>query len=194
MEMSKDLYLQDLEKAAKVVCNGGIILYPTDTIWGIGCDATNTKAIERIFRLKKRADAKAMISLVGSLNSLRKHVETVPLRALDEMKKTQSPLTIIYDQPKGLNDKLKATDGSAAFRIPALEFTRELCMRIDAPLVSTSANTSDKPSPSCFNEIEDDIMKGVDYICMYGRELSEPKTPSRIVKISNDNKMTVIRE
>lgn len=194
MNIVVESYQSDLENAVKVIGRGGVILYPTDTIWGLGCDATNDEAIERIFDLKERSDSKALISLVDSIETLQNWVEVLPSLALQEMKSARRPLTIIYDNPKGLSKKLMADDGSAAFRIPTLDFTQELCRRIGVPLVSTSANISGAPSPASFQEIDDKIIKNVDYVCLFGREKATKGLPSRILKINNDNKFKVIRE
>lgn len=188
MEKSKDL-----EKALDVLRSGGIILYPTDTIWGLGCDATNEKAVERLFKIKKRPDSKAMISLVESMESLSKWVEPIPEGALKELRKDgQRPLTIIYDSPAGISSLLKAEDGSAGFRITNHEFSNNLCKKLGRPLVSTSANFSGKASPSCFDEIDEEIKKGVDYACQTGRD-TFCSVPSRIVKVSEDG-IIIIRE
>ena len=184
---------EDLKKALEVLRGGGLILYPTDTIWGIGCDATNDHAVESLFRLKHRPDSKAMISLVDSLCSLKKWVESVPHKALCEIENASRPLTIIYDRPTGISEKLKAEDGSAAFRIPVFSFTRMLCKECGFPLVSSSANVSGKPSPATFREIDEEIINGVDYVCSTGRETSGVRA-SRILKITDNEKLTIIRE
>lgn len=184
---------KDLNSALEVLCGGGIILYPTDTIWGIGCDATNTQAVSRLYEMKGRPTSKAMISLVDSLDSLRSWVDKVPEKAEEEINLADRPLTVIYDSPRGISEMLKSEDGSSAFRIVSLNYTAELCSRLGKPLVSTSANLTGKPSPRTFREIEDKILRQVDYICQYGRTLYGDK-PSRIVKISDGGLVTIIRE
>lgn len=184
----------DLEKAVKTLMAGGVILYPTDTIWGIGCDATDETAVKRLFEIKNRPDSKAMISLVDSIESLKIWVENIPQIALDLIEKSDRPLTVIYDSPRDLNRRLIADDGSAAFRIPyTSRFTIELCRRLGKPLVSTSANVSGKNSPHFFSEIDPALIEKADYCCRSGRNQIDIK-PSRIVKVSGDNNVTVIRE
>lgn len=183
---------QDIHKALTALRSGGIILYPTDTIWGIGCDATDTEAVQKIFNLKCRCPGKAMISLTDSLHTLEKWVESIPPAAEEAIKNAREPLTVIYPRPIGISDLLKAEDGSAAFRICGLEFTRELIRRLGHPLVSTSANISSEPSPAEFSLISKDVKEGVDYIVEHGRELS-PSKPSRILKVNDSGDITVIR-
>ncbi|MCH5213633.1 MAG: threonylcarbamoyl-AMP synthase [Muribaculaceae bacterium] len=185
--------VNDLRKAAEVVEGGGIILYPTDTIWGIGCDSTNEEAIERIFAIKRRPDSKAMISLCDSSETLRRFVETVHPAAEEEMARSERPVTIIYERPKRISEKLKAGDGSAAFRIPRNPFTQELCALLGKPLVSTSANFSGETAPTTFSEISEEIKKAVDYVCTSGRD-TIGAAASRIVKISDKGEKTIIRE
>lgn len=183
---------KDLEKATAVLKKGGVILYPTDTIWGLGCDATNAAAVARLFEIKHRPGAKAMISLVPSLDALEYWVGKVPEVALNEMNAATRPLTVIYPNPRGIADALVADDSSAAFRIPSLEFTRNLCRLLGKPLVSTSPNISGKEAPGSFKGIDDEIKSRVDYICDFGRDLP-PSEPSRIIKVSRDNEISVIR-
>lgn len=185
---------EDLTKAVDVLKNGGIILYPTDTIWGIGCDATNDAAVKRLFELKSRPEAKAMISLVDSKNTLLEYLSFFPVEADQELSYTQRPLTVIFDQPRGISSMLTAEDGSAAFRIPQNEYTGELCRLLGHPLVSTSANISGKKSPRFYSEIEKDLIESVNYICRYGRDDNSVKEPSRIIKITDKGVVTVIRD
>ena len=189
-----DSWQDDLQQAADILRKGGVILYPTDTIWGIGCDATNDEAVERVFRIKQRADSKAMISLVDSIQSLNQWVKVIPVAAKNEIERAERPLTIIYEHPEGISEALKAQDGSAAFRITSAEFTQELCRLLGKPLVSTSANVSGKPSPESFYEIDEDLKEAVDYVCNYGRNSSKAVKPSRIIKISDENAISIIRE
>lgn len=183
---------EDIEKALSVLRKGGIILYPTDTVWGIGCDATDAEAVERIFRLKKRADSKAMLMLVGSEGQLQSYVETIPEAAWQLIDAAVNPLTIIYDRPRHIAPTLLAPDGSAGFRITGEKFSSALCCRLLHPLVSTSANISGKPSPHIFVEISDEIVKGVDYVVEYGRDMA-PATPSNIIKVRDNNIIEVLR-
>lgn len=184
---------EDLKRAVETLKEGGIILYPTDTIWGLGCDATDDRAVKRLFDIKRRPDAKAMISLVSSLEMLKEYVGIVPEEAKEEIAAAQRPVTVIYDHPRLISSLLVANDGSAAFRIPRLEFARELCGRLGHPVVSTSANISGQKAPAVFDEILSEIKDKADYICEFGRK-AVPSSPSRIVKITDCGVTTVIRE
>lgn len=184
---------ESLEKALKVLKEGGIILYPTDTIWGIGCDATDTRAVERIYKLKKRADAKAMLMLVGSEGQLQQYVKEVPDIAWQLIDVAVNPLTIIYDNPVNISAALLAEDGSAGFRITNEYFSRSLCQRLKHPIVSTSANISGKSSPKGFIDIDQEIIDGVDYVVEVRRDESSNPNPSNIIKVGNDSVIKVIR-
>lgn len=183
----------DLRKALETLRNGGIILYPTDTIWGIGCDASNKDAVEKIFRLKRRADSKSMLSLVGSAAQLDRSVREVPEAAEMLIEAAVNPLTIIYDNPVGLAPNLLAEDGSAGIRITSEPFSKALCERLRRPVVSTSANISGRPAPSCFREISKEIIDGVDYVVEYSRNNSSRCMPSNIIKVSDSGIVKVIR-
>lgn len=187
-------YISELHNAAEVVKRGGIILYPTDTVWGIGCDATDAEAVAKIYELKRRADSKSMLSLVASPEMLSEWVETVPEAAAEMVRDSDRPLTIIYDTPTGIAGNLLADDGSLGIRIAADEFCRALCRECGVPVVSTSANISGRPTPRFFCEIEDEIKKNVDYIVDYRRDDLSSVPPSKIVKITDDGQITVIRE
>lgn len=182
----------DIENAVKTLQEGGLLLYPTDTVWGLGCDATNVLAVKKLYELKQRPCAKAMISLVDSIASLSQWVETIPSVAIEEMENAASPLTIIYDSPVGIAESLRAEDGSAAFRIPQFDFTKVLCRRFGNPIVSTSANISEMPTPKVFKEIDPALIEAVDYVCVSGRDM-EPSVPSRILKITDKGERFVIR-
>lgn len=183
---------EDFDKALEVVRNGGVILYPTDTIWGIGCDAANEKAVARIYEIKRRADSKSMLSLVGSDAMLQNAVRNVPDAAWQLIDAAVNPLTIIYDTPSGIAPNLKAEDGSAGFRITSEPFSKNLCMRLRHPLVSTSANISGHPAPKTFAEIDREIIDAVDYVVEYGRNSSCDR-PSNIIKVTDSNVIKVIR-
>ena len=185
-------FLIDIERAVEALKEGKIILYPTDTIWGLGCDATNEGAVERLFELKARPSSKAMLSLVDSLETLNKWVKKVPDKAVEMMATIDEPLTIIYDSPQGIAPALKAEDGSAAFRIPKNEFTQEVCRRLGRPLVSTSPNISGGKSPACFAEIDPAIIGKADYVCKSHR-YARCASPSRILKITDSGALTAIR-
>lgn len=184
---------ESLGKALDVLRRGGIILYPTDTIWGIGCDATNSEAVGRIFELKRRADAKSMLMLVGSEGQLHQFVEYIPEVAWELMDVAVHPLTLIYDRPRGVAPELLAADGSAGFRVTREPFSAELCQRLRHPLVSTSANISGRPAPAFFDEITEEIINGVDYVVEYGRTNKTNPSPSNIIKITDSAVITIIR-
>lgn len=183
---------EDLNKALDILHKGGIILYPTDTIWGIGCDATNPEAVAKIYKLKQREDSKSMLSLVGSDAMLQQYVRDIPEVAWQLVETAVKPLTIIYDEPVGIAPNLRAEDGSAGFRITAEEFSKALCTRLRRPLVSTSANISGKKAPATFSEISADILNGVDYVCEHGRDYPGGKG-SNIIKLTNSGVVTIIR-
>lgn len=184
---------QDIDKALQTLRAGGIIVYPTDTIWGIGCDATDAKAVEKIYKLKKRADSKAMIMLVGSDGQLRQFVKDVPDVAWQLIDAAVNPLTLIYDEPQGVAENLLAPNGSAGFRITSDPFCSELCRRLRHPIVSTSANISGQKAPKCFDDISEEILDGADYVVEWRREEKSNPGPSNIIKITNSSVVTIIR-
>lgn len=191
--MTKDT-ITDLESAVAILKAGGVILYPTDTVWGIGCDATRQEAVERIYRIKRRIDSKAMISLVSDTAMLERWVEDIPETALQLADVAVRPLTIIYDHPRGLAPGLLAADGSAAIRIASDEFCQSLCRRLRRPVVSTSANISGKPAPGSFAGIEAEIKEAVDYVATSGRHAAESDNrPSSVVKISDGGIIKILR-
>lgn len=174
--------------------NGGIILYPTDTIWGIGCDATNEEAVKRIFQLKQREDTKSMLVLMDNPAKLQTYISEVPDIAWDLIELTDKPLTIIYDGAKNLAPNLIAEDGSIGIRITDEAFSKELCRRFGKPIVSTSANISGNPSPSNFFEIDDEIKNAVDYIVEFRRKDRSKAAPSGIIKLEKDGSIRIIRK
>ena len=183
----------DIIKACAVLSAGGTILYPTDTIWGIGCDATNEKAVQRVYELKRRSDNKAMLVLLDSDAKLDRYVSDVPDIAWDLIRLADKPLTIIYSNAKNLAPNLLAEDGSVGIRVTNEEFSQKLCERFRRPLVSTSANVSGEPSPANFGEISETIKKGVDYIVGYRQEDKTPAEPSHIIKLGAGGLVRVIR-
>lgn len=183
----------DLKAAVDTLKRGGLILYPTDTIWGIGCDATNEEAIVRIYKLKQREDAKAMLSLVGNVGQLERTVRDIPEVAWQLIDVAVNPLTLIYDHPIGIADSLKAEDGSAGIRITSEQFSRALCERLRRPVVSTSANISGKPAPATFSEISKEIIDGVDYVVRFRRQEKGGAKPSNIIKVGDAGLVKVIR-
>lgn len=183
----------DLKEAVRVLKEGGIILYPTDTVWGIGCDARNEEAVRKIFSLKQRADSKSMLVLVGSEGMLQRTVKHVPEIAWQLIDAAVNPMTIIYDHPIGVADCLKADDDSLGIRITSEKFSRALCERLRGPVVSTSANISGKPTPRTFSEISSHIKDGVDYVCQFRQKEKASARPSNIIKITKENIVKVIR-
>ena len=184
---------EDLAQCLETLQNGGLILYPTDTVWGIGCDATNADAVKKVYALKNREDSKALICLVANDAMLERTVEQVPEVAWDIIDLATKPTTIIYDSPKGVAKNLVAADNSLAIRIASDDFCRNLIQRFKKPIVSTSANISGKPTPSQFSEIDHRILDGVDYVVNLHREKTNP-SPSSIIKLGNDGTVKVIRE
>lgn len=185
---------EDIKKACQVMSEGGIILYPTDTIWGIGCDATNEEAVRKVYEIKKRADSKAMLVLVDSQAKVDFYVKDVPSVAWDLLDVADKPLTIIYDGARNLAPNLIAEDGSIGIRITNEEFSKQLCFRFRKAIVSTSANISGQPSPVNFSEISEDIKSQVDYIVGYRQgDMNRPK-PSGIIKLGKGGVVKVIRE
>ena len=184
---------EDIKKACEVMAAGGIILYPTDTIWGIGCDATNEKAVQRVYELKRRADNKAMLVLMDSEAKLDRYVSDVPDIAWDLISVSDKPLTIIYSSAKNLATNLLGADGSVGIRITNEEFSKKLCERFRKPLVSTSANVSGEPSPANFSEVSEVIKEGVDYSVSYRQDDMSKAAPSGIIKLGAGGLVQVIR-
>lgn len=184
----------DIARALEVLRHGGVIVYPTDTIWGIGCDATNEEAVRKVFALKGRADAKAMLSLVDSDGRLQRYVRNVPDVAWQIIDCATNPITIIYADVQGLAPSLLAEDGSAGLRITQETFSRELCRRFGRPIVSTSANVSGLPSPRCFDDIDADLLARADYVCTSRRNERAPSRASSIIKIGRGGEIEIIRK
>ncbi len=182
----------EISNALKVLKDGGLILYPTDTVWGIGCDATNPEAVKKIFQLKQREDSKALICLVADDRMLKKYVKKIPEAAFSILDITEEPITIIYDEPQNLASNLIAEDNTIAIRIPDNDFCFQLLRRFNGAIVSTSANISGFPTPKSFKEIAPEILKGVDYVVNLHHEKINTK-PSSIIKLSNDGIVKVIR-
>ncbi|MGC4102290.1 L-threonylcarbamoyladenylate synthase [Ferruginibacter sp.] len=183
----------DIEKSIAAMQNGGLILYPTDTIWGIGCDATNEKAVAAIYRLKKRADEKSMIILVAEEKELPRYVTQADAKVFDYIKGIHKPTTVIYEGAINLANNLVNKDGSIAIRIVKDDFCRELIRRFKKPIVSTSANISGYPPPSVYNDVDIVIKNGVDYIVQHRQDDLTPSAPSAIVKWNADGSLTIIR-
>jgi len=183
----------ELIKAQEVLYKGGLILYPTDTIWGIGCDATNEEAVRRVYELKKRVDSKALLVLVDSAVKLDFYVSDVPEVAWDLVELSDKPLTIIYPKARNLAANLLAEDGSVGIRITREKFSRKLCERFRKAIVSTSANVSGEVSPRFFDEISPEILAGVDYVVNYRRDDKTPSKPSSIIRLGSGGQIQVIR-
>jgi len=184
----------DIKKALEVLKNGGIILYPTDTIWGIGCDATNVEAVKRVYEIKKREDSKAMLVLMENPNRLNSYIDEVPEIALDLIDVTDKPMTIIYSNAKNLAKNLINSDGSIGIRITEETFTQQLIQRFKKPIVSTSANISGDAPAQNFIEINQDIIDAVDYVVEYRQDDLTKAQASSIIKIGTDWGIQVIRE
>ena len=184
---------EDIRRAVEVMNKGGIILYPTDTIWGLGCDATNADAVRRIYEIKQRTDAKALISLVDSETKVQFYVKEVPEVAWDVMEISERPMTVVFDGGRNLAPNLLAEDGSVAIRITKEAFSKELCMRMKRAVVSTSANISGQPAPRCFAEISEEIKGAVDYICTSRQDEPPTQTASSIIKLGAGGEVTIIR-
>ncbi len=183
---------KDIEQCLAVLQSGGLILYPTDTVWGIGCDATNEKAVEKIYALKKRPDEKAMIVLLPDERDILKYVASPDLQVFDYLETAQKPTTVIYEGAIGFAENLVGKDGSIAIRICKEEFCRHLLKRFRKPLVSTSANISGNPSAKIFKEVTTEITGGVDYIVRYRQNDERIAEPSSVIKWSN-GKIEVLR-
>ena len=184
---------EEIKKCLEVLRQGGIILYPTDTIWGIGCDASNQEAVNRIFEIKKRQESKALITLVNNEVMLERIVVDIPEIAWELIEAADKPLSIIYEKVKGIAPNVSAQYGSCAIRLVKNEFCNKLISQFKKPIVSTSANISGKPTPKSFQEIEDYILKGVDYVVNLERRNKSSK-PSSIIKLSNNGEVKVIRK
>ncbi|MDY8134014.1 L-threonylcarbamoyladenylate synthase [Aquimarina sp. 2201CG5-10] len=183
----------EIEKAVITLKKGGLILYPTDTIWGIGCDATNAEAIEKIFALKQRAESKSMICLVSDFKMLQQYVEEVPEVAYDILKYATKATTIIYDRPLRVAENIIADDNSLGIRVVRDPFCSKLIRKFKRPIVSTSANISGSPSPKDYKEISKEILEGVDYIVNLPLQNKGAK-PSSIIKIGSDSTVKIIRK
>lgn len=183
----------DIKNAVKVLKSGGIILYPTDTIWGLGCDATNHEAVDRIYKIKKREDSKSMLVLMENRALLDRYINNVPDIAWDLTEISVTPLTVIYFNAKNLAPNLIAKDSSIGIRFTKEEFSSQLLQNFRRPVVSTSANISGQKSPSVFNEITEDIKNQVDYIVEYRQNDFTPAKPSGIIKLWPDGRIEIIR-
>ena len=189
---------EDIRNAVEVLRKGGVILYPTDTVWGIGCDATNAEAVKRVYEIKQRDDSKALICLVDSDARLQRYVRNVPEVAwqlIDSLKESDSrPTTLILDGAINLAPNLIADDGSIGMRITQEPFSKELCYRFQKALVSTSANISGEPAAQNYCDIDPRIVEAVDYVCWSRRQEHKPHQPSSIIKLTEDGQVQIIRK
>lgn len=184
---------EEINKAITVLSEGGLILYPTDTVWGIGCDATNEEAVKKVYTLKKREDSKALVCLVANDAMLEKHIPEVPEMAYDIMDLSTKPTTIIYDNPRGVAKNIVTSNQTLAIRVASDKFCQYLINKFKKPIVSTSANISGQPTPKQFSEIAEPVIIGVDYIVNLHKE-KVADTPSAIIKLGVDGTVKVIRK
>ncbi len=185
---------EDLINALEVLRKGGVILYPTDTIWGLGCDATNEEAVKRIYQIKQRTDKKSMLVLMENPALLERYVVEVPEIAWELVEVSVTPLTIIYPKGKNLAVNLLSEDGSIGIRFTSESFSRELIYRFRKPVVSTSANVSGQPAPAVFSDITKEILSAVDYVVEYRREEKAPSQPSSVIKLGPGGEIQIIRK
>lgn len=191
--MDSNVKQTDISEALETLRNGGLILYPTDTIWGIGCDATNAEAVDRVFRLKGRDQEKSLIILLDSDHKLPSYVQEVPEVAYQLIEYTERPLTIVYSDAKNLAPNLLAADGSIGIRIVQHPFCSALLQRFRKPIVSTSANISGRPAPANFGEIDPLVIDGVDYVVRYGQDDSRRGAASIVMKLEPGGQFSFIR-
>ncbi|WP_018337772.1 L-threonylcarbamoyladenylate synthase [Butyricimonas synergistica] len=191
--MNDEKLKEEVREACEILRNGGVILYPTDTIWGIGCDATNEEAVRKVYELKRREDSKAMLVLLDDVGKLASYVE-VPDVAYDLLEVNDKPMTIIYPGAKNMAKNLIAADGTIGIRITSEVFTKALLYRFRKPIVSTSANISGEPSPKCFAEISDTVKSAVDYVVDFRRNETANPAPSSIIKLGAGGEIQIIRK
>lgn len=193
MELKSDVK-QDVLNAVSVLRRGGVILYPTDTVWGLGCDATNDAAVRRLYEIKCRADHKAMIVLVEGVAMLERTVVGIPDVAYDLVEVSERPLTIVYDRGVGVSPLLLGPGGTLGVRVTHEDVSRAICHGLGRPLVSTSANISGEPPASCFTEIPGDILSAVDYVCVSRRDEVGTALPSMVMRLCSDSSFTILRK
>ena len=185
---------EDIKESLNTLKSGGIILYPTDTIWGLGCDATNSSAVEKIFKIKSRIASRSLLILVNNEQMLERYVKEIPEIAFELISVADTPLTIIYPEGKNLAPGVCSDDGSVGIRICHEEFCRELIGRFRKPIVSTSANPSGKPSPSHFGEIDKSLVQKADYVVKYRQDDRQKQSASPVIKLEQDGTLKIIRE
>ena len=185
---------EDIRNAVETMRRGGVILYPTDTVWGIGCDATNAEAVKRVYEIKQREDSKALICLVDSDARLQRYVRNVPDVAWQLIDCMDKPTTLILDRAVNLAPNLIAEDGSIGVRITQEPFSKELCFRFQKAIVSTSANISGQPCAQNYRDIDPQLLEAVDYVCWSRRQEHKPHTPSSIIKLKQGGEVEIIRK
>ena len=188
---------EDIKKAVETMRKGGVILYPTDTVWGIGCDATNAEAVAKVYKIKQRDDSKALICLVDSDARLQRYIRNVPdvaWQLIDSLAEGGKPTTLILDGAINLAENLIAEDGSIGIRITNEPFSKELCYRFQKAIVSTSANISGEPAAQNYCDIDPRILEAVDYVCWSRRQEHKPHTPSSIIKLKENGEVEIIRK
>jgi L-threonylcarbamoyladenylate synthase len=188
------LFHEDIRESLNTLKSGGIILYPTDTIWGLGCDATNSSAVEKIFKIKSRIGSMSLLILVNNEQMLERYVKEIPEIAFELISVADTPLTIIYPEGENLAPGVCSDDGSVGIRICHEEFCRELIVRFRKPIVSTSANFSGKPSPSHFGEIDKSLVQKADYVVRYRQDDRQKQSASPVIKLEQDGTLKIIRE
>lgn len=190
----KNEFGEDIKSALKVLRAGGVILYPTDTVWGLGCDATNAAAVRKIYEIKKRSDAKSLIVLVNSVAMLMRYVDNPPEVALQIAEWSEKPLTVVYDKGRSLAEGVASSDGSVGVRICSEPFCDALLDALRKPLISTSANISGEDAPAFFDEIGEEIVSAVDYVCLYRQDDRSKASPSSVIKVSANGAVKILRQ
>jgi L-threonylcarbamoyladenylate synthase len=189
----KNEFGHDVTGAVKVLRSGGIILYPTDTVWGLGCDATNAQAVRRIYEIKKRVENKSLIILVNSVPMLERYVDNPPGVALQMAELSEKPLTIVYDRGRGLAEGVASGDGTVAVRVCTDPFCDGLITGLRKPIVSTSANISGNITPAIFDEIDEEVKSAVDYVCLWRQDDRSRFKPSSVIKVSGNGIVKILR-
>ena len=192
--MEQEIDLEEVKAAVDTLKAGGIILYPTDTVWGIGCDATNEEAVAKVFALKQRSDSKSLITLVADADMLGKYVKVIPEVAINLLEVNDKPMTIIYPDAMGLSPNVVAADGTAGIRIPMNDFCVEVIRRFHKPIVSTSANISGEPAPAWYEDIPVEIIEAADWIADPYLEEGATGEPSQIIQVGLHGEIKIIRE
>ncbi|MDR0714454.1 MAG: threonylcarbamoyl-AMP synthase [Bacteroidales bacterium] len=186
-------FREDIRQAVRILGGGGVILYPTDTVWGIGCDATDAQAVARVYEIKRRKARQNLLVLVADMNMLRSYVRQIPDTALQLLEYADRPMSIIYPEAVHLPDNLTADDGSVGIRLPDDLFCRELIGSFGKPIVSTSANISETPAPRLFKHISEEVKEKVDYIVRWRQDDRQPSAASSVIKVEKDNSFRIIR-